>query len=257
MSKNREQTDLRRKITVWITLGICLVEPMSALGAPIMPDTKAPAVHQPLVQETANGVPLVNITAPTASGVSRNQYEAFNVPTQGAILNNSYTLSETKLAGLVQGNQNMVAGPATIIVNEVTSANPTAMNGFLEVAGAKAGVVIANPNGITVNGGGFIHTNQALLTTGKPIFNEMGHLQRLDITKGEITVEGMGLDARTTGKLDILTRAATINAGIWGSHINIITGANQVTYGALETTPIRLEQPMPEITANFSGEISS
>lgn len=55
MSKNTEQTALRRKITAWITLGIFLVEPMSALGAPIMPDTKAPAVHQPLVQETANG----------------------------------------------------------------------------------------------------------------------------------------------------------------------------------------------------------
>ncbi|KAF1683025.1 filamentous hemagglutinin N-terminal domain-containing protein, partial [Veillonella sp. R32] len=238
MSKNTEQTALRRKITAWITLGIFLVEPMSALGAPIMPDTKAPAVHQPLVQETANGVPLVNITAPTASGVSRNQYEAFNVPAKGAILNNSYTLSETKLAGFVQGNQNMVKGPATIIVNEVTSAHPTAMNGFLEVAGSKASVVIANPNGITVNGGGFINTNQAMLTTGKPIFDATGNLQRLEVTKGQITVEGTGLDARTTSKLDILTRAATMNAGVWGQDINVITGANQVTYETLGTTPI-------------------
>lgn len=237
-----EKTALRHKIMAWITLGIWLVEPMSALGAPIMPDTKAPAVHQPLVQEAANGVPLVNITAPTASGVSRNEYEAFNVPTKGAILNNSYTLSETKLAGFVQGNQNMVKGPATIIVNEVTSANPTAMNGFLEIAGSKASVVIANPNGITVNGGGFINTNQAMLTTGKPIFDAMGNLHRLDVTKGQITVEGTGLDARTTSKLDILARAATMNAGIWGQQINVITGANEVAYETLGTTPIDMTE---------------
>ena len=242
MSKNKKQQVLTRKITVWSTLGILLVDPMSALGAPIMPDTQAPAVYQPLVQETANGVPLVNITAPTAGGVSRNQYESFNVPTNGAILNNSYTLSDTKLAGFVQGNQNMVKGPATIIVNEVTSANPTAMNGFIEVAGNRASVVVANPNGITVNGGGFINTNQVMLTTGQPIYDGAGNLTRLDITGGDIRIEGTGLDATTTGKLDILTRAATINAGIWGQDINVITGTNQVAYDTLAITPIGKER---------------
>lgn len=242
MSKNKKQQVLARNITAWITLGILLVDPMSALGAPIMPDTKAPAVYQPLVQETANGVPLVNITAPTAGGVSRNQYESFNVPTNGAILNNSYTLSDTKLAGFVQGNQNMVKGPATIIVNEVTSANPTAMNGFIEVAGNRASVVVANPNGITVNGGGFINTNQAMLTTGQPIYDGAGNLTQLDITGGDIRIEGTGLDATTTGKLDILTRAATINAGIWGQDINVITGTNQVAYDTLAITPIGKER---------------
>lgn len=242
MSKNKKQQVLARNITAWITLGILLVDSMSALGAPIMPDTQAPAVYQPLVQETANGVPLVNITAPTAGGVSRNQYEAFNVPTNGAILNNSYTLSETKLAGFVQGNQNMVKGPATIIVNEVTSANPTAMNGFLEVAGNRASVVVANPNGIIVNGGGFINTNQAMLTTGQPIYDGAGNLTRLDITGGEIHVEGTGIDASATSRLDILTRAATINAGIWGQAINVITGTNQVAYDTLAITPIGKER---------------
>lgn len=43
------------------------------------------------------------ITAPTAGGVSRNRYADFNVPERGAVLNNSYTPTQTQLAGYVQG----------------------------------------------------------------------------------------------------------------------------------------------------------
>ena len=80
--------------------------------------------------------------------ISRNEYETFNVPEKGAILNNSYTLSKSELAGYVQGNNNMAERPAKIIGNEVTGTGSTSMDGFLEVAGNRADVVIANPNGI-------------------------------------------------------------------------------------------------------------
>ncbi|MCZ5750933.1 filamentous hemagglutinin N-terminal domain-containing protein [Escherichia coli] len=36
-------------------------------------------------------------------------------------------------------------GEARIILNEVNSRNPSQLNGFVEVAGKKAQVVIANP----------------------------------------------------------------------------------------------------------------
>ena len=137
-----------------------------------MPDPKAEARHQPQVEETANGIPLVNITAPSSGGVSRNEYETFNVPDKGAILNNSYTLSKTELAGYVQGNNNLAERPAKIIVNEVTGTGSTAMDGFLEVAGNRADVVIANPNGITVNGGGFIHTKKPSSPQENPSMTE-------------------------------------------------------------------------------------
>ena len=162
---------LRWNVAIWLAAGLFMAETVSMAAGPIMPDPKAEARHQPQVEETANGIPLVNITAPSSGGVSRNEYEMFNVPDKGAILNNSYTLSKTELAGYVQGNNNMAERPAKIIVNEVTGAGPTSMDGFLEVAGNRADVVIANPNGITVNGGGFIHTGKAFLTTGKPVYD--------------------------------------------------------------------------------------
>ncbi len=175
---------------------------------------------------------------PSSGGVSRNEYETFNVPDKGAILNNSYTLSKTELAGYVQGNNNMAERPAKIIVNEVTGAGPTSMDGFLEVAGNRADVVIANPNGITVNGGGFINTGKAFLTTGKPVYDGEDHLQRFDITGGDILIEGKGLGGKETGSLAILSRAVKINAGIWAKDLHITTGANTVDAKTLEASAI-------------------
>ena len=229
---------LRWNIAIWLAAGLFMTSAAGMAAGPIMPDPKAEARHQPQVEETANGIPLVNITAPSSGGVSRNEYETFNVPDKGAILNNSYTLSKTELAGYVQGNNNMAERPAKIIVNEVTGANPTAMDGFLEVAGNRADVVIANPNGITVNGGGFINTGKAFLTTGKPVYDGEDHLQRFDITGGDILIEGKGLGGKETESLAILSRAVKINAGIWAKDLHITTGANSIDAKTLEASAI-------------------
>lgn len=229
---------LRWNVAIWLAAGLFMTSTAGMASGPIMPDPKAEARHQPQIEETANGIPLVNITAPSSGGVSRNEYETFNVPDKGAILNNSYTLSKTELAGYVQGNNNMAERPAKIIVNEVTGAGPTSMDGFLEVAGNRADVVIANPNGITVNGGGFINTGKAFLTTGKPVYDGEDHLQRFDITGGDILIEGKGLGGKETGSLAILSRAVKINAGIWAKDLHITTGANTVDAKTLEASAI-------------------
>lgn len=147
-----KKKELARKITSWLTLGAFSLQPALAFATEILPDSNAPIEERPLITETASGNPLVQITTPTAGGVSVNRYEFFNVPERGAILNNSYGLASTELAGYVQGNPNLAVGTARIIVNEVTGANLSELRGFLEVAGNKAGLVIANPNGILADG---------------------------------------------------------------------------------------------------------
>ena len=229
---------LRWNVAIWLAAGLFMTSTAGMASGPILPDPKAEARHQPQVEETANGISLVNITAPSSGGVSRNEYETFNVPDKGAILNNSYTLSKTELAGYVQGNNNMAERPAKIIVNEVTGTGSTSMDGFLEVAGNRADVVIANPNGITVNGGGFINTGKAFLTTGKPVYDGEDHLQRFDITGGDILIEGKGLGGKETESLAILSRAVKINAGIWAEDLHITTGANTVDAKTLEASAI-------------------
>jgi filamentous hemagglutinin len=229
---------LRWNVAIWLAAGLFMTGAAGMASGPILPDPKAEARYQPQVEETANGIPLVNITAPSSGGVSRNEYETFNVPDKGAILNNSYTLSKTELAGYVPGNNNMAERPAKIIVNEVTGTGFTSMDGFLEVAGNRADVVIANPNGITVNGGGFINTGRAILTTGKPIYDDRDNLQNLAVTGGLVDIEGKGLNGKEAGSLAILSRAVKINAGIWAKDLHITTGANTVDAKTLEASAI-------------------
>ncbi|HVL10733.1 MAG TPA: ESPR-type extended signal peptide-containing protein, partial [Burkholderiaceae bacterium] len=85
----------------------------------------APAGQRPIMDAAGNGVPLVHIAPPSAAGVSRNQYEQFNVNRNGLILNNGSGPSQTQLGGWVTGNPQLGYVPARIILNEVVSSNPS------------------------------------------------------------------------------------------------------------------------------------
>ena len=235
---NQERRTLGRKILSWLTFGVFVASQSLVLAAPIMPDNNAAITERPLVQETANHIPLVNITAPTNGGVSMNKYDQFNVEKQGAILNNSYVSSKTELAGYVQGNSNMVNGTAKVIVNQVTSDAPTSMSGYLEVAGQKASVVVANPNGITVNGGGFLNTDHAVLTTGKPELDDAGNLQHYRVEQGNVSIEGKGLDGKRADSVSILARTIDVNAGVWANKLNTRTGQNHIDANNLKATAL-------------------
>ena len=172
---------------------------------------------------------------------------------QITVLNNSYTPTQTQLAGYVQGNPHMNRGTAKVIVNEVTSGRPTALNGFMEVAGRAASVVVANPDGIRVNGGGFINTSRAVLTTGRPQYGSDGSLRTLQVAQGTVRVDGKGLDARGADSLTVLTRAAEINAGIWAKEAGIVTGANDIDYDTGALTVTRGKDGKPEVALDVAA----
>src|SRR5471032_2218325 len=182
------------------------------------------------VDQASNGVPVVNIATPNQAGISHNQYNDFNVGQEGLILNNATgKLTQTQLGGLIQNNPNLQAGKeAQGIINEVVSANRSQLNGYMEVAGKAANVMVANPYGITCNGCGFLNTPNATLTTGKPVFGPDGKVQALEVTQGAITVEGKGLDASQSDYFSLISRAATINAGLHAKDLNVTLGANRV-----------------------------
>jgi len=234
-----KQKRLQYKIAVWLTMGLMVMDPLVVplvyAENPIEVDRNAPQHRQAQVGQAANGITLVNIAGPTAGGVSRNDYTNFNVPQHGVILNNSYQMANTSLAGYVPGNTNMMRGSASVIVNEVTSHNPTNMNGFIEVAGRKASVVVANPNGITVDGGGFINTDRAVLTTGKPEYDPNGNLNTYRVEQGSIAINGKGLNAKESNSLQILTEAAQVNAGVWANAVETRTGKNIIDAKSLES----------------------
>ena len=99
--------------------------------AQIRSDPSAPRNQRPTVLLAPNGVPVVNIQTPSAAGVSRNTYSQFDVKPNGAILNNSRTDTSTQLGGWVQANPWLATGSARVILNEITSSNPSYLNGWV------------------------------------------------------------------------------------------------------------------------------
>ncbi|MDE1496676.1 DUF637 domain-containing protein [Xenorhabdus bovienii] len=197
-------------------------------------------------------VPVIDIAAPNIRGISHNVYKEFNVEEQGAVLNNSIDAAVSEILGDVDKNPNFQDRSADLIINEVVGGNQSQLKGPLEVAGDRASVIISNPNGITVNGGGFLNMSVATLTTGKPTLNNEGFLDNLRITKGQINIEGDGLDGSfdTVDSIDIISRTLNLSGRIngQGNNINTIQGTNQINYGGLGNN---------YLTANIKGEGSS
>ncbi|CAL60680.1 conserved hypothetical protein; putative haemagglutination activity domain [Herminiimonas arsenicoxydans] len=231
--------------------------------AQIVADPNAPGNQRPTILQTANGLSQVNIQTPSAAGVSRNTYSQFDVQSNGAILNNSRTNTATQTGGWVQANPWLVGGAARVILNEVNSSNPSQLRGYVEVAGQKAEVIIANPAGIQVNGGGFINADRVTLTTGTAVMNPLhgGSLESYRIPQGTISIDGLGLDTRTASYTDILARSVQVNAGIWANRLKVVTGANEVSTTSADypgnvaqgVTPIAATGPAPQFSLDVAA----
>ncbi|RDS79967.1 filamentous hemagglutinin N-terminal domain-containing protein [Dyella monticola] len=201
-----------------------------------------------------NGVPIVNIAAPNSSGVSLNRYNQFNVSQQGVILNNSATTVTTQLSGYILGNSHLVgSGSANVIVNEVTSTSPSSLNGYIEVAGPSAAVVVANPNGLNCNGCGFINTTRATLTTGTPVFGGSGSLAAFRVTGGAIGISGSGFNASNVAQVDVLARAVQVDAAIYAHQLNVVTGVNLINYNGLGMQVLQVQGAKPQLALDVSA----
>lgn len=194
--------------------------------------------------------PVVDIAASNAAGLSHNKAGSFNVGKEGLVFNNNAGKApvDTALAGKVNVNANLAGNAAKTILQEVTGTGATSLNGFMEIAGSKANLIIANPNGINVNGAGFINVDRAVLTTGRPNINTDGTLNGFTVEKGKINVAGAGImpvdqyQYAPASKLDIYAYAADINAEIWAQdEINVIAGKNQIDANGNPAAPLHSE----------------
>ena len=244
-------------LTFSLLLGFGLAAINTADAGGIEADPAAPRNQQPVVLQTANGLEQVNIQTPSAAGVSVNQYRRFDVDGRGVILNNSHRNIQTRQAGWIQGNPFLARGEARIIVNQVNSADPSLLNGYVEIAGRRAEMVLANPAGIQINGGGFINSAGVTLTTGRPIIHN-GVFEQIQVRGGSIGITGQGLDARDTDYTRILSQAAHIQAGIWGQNLHVVAGQNDIAAdghisGSPNTAPANPASPAVAIDTGALG----
>ena len=177
-----------------LVASISLLVPFAPVYAAIVADSAANAANRAVIGAGKNSagttVPVVNIQTPK-NGISHNIYKQFDVLAEGAVLNNSRTGATTKTVGTVGANPFLATGEARVILNEVNSTAASRFEGNLEVAGQMADVIIANPSGINIKGGGFINANKAIFTTGKPQLNADGSIKQFTVDQGKITVSSL------------------------------------------------------------------
>lgn len=244
-----------RKIKQSLALlnALCLLG-SSAIANPITIDTDHTG-PSPTLGKTDNGVDLINIAKPNQAGISSNFYKDFNVEKEGLILNNisqKEDLAKTVLAGYIAANPNLETA-AKLILNQVSGNKLSNLLGFLEVAGKQADVILANPNGITCHGCGFINIENLTLATGKFSQDEFHRLNQLkayeelktlslDITQGKIITSA--LNASNTKTLTFLAKNMEVNGIVeGGDKIRALLGSNHVNFSpsVLLYEPIKLE----------------
>src|SRR5690242_15291616 len=118
----------------------CAAHATCTLAQGIVPDGSSATS----VSTAPSGKQTVQI-APAAAGVSHNTYTNFNVGRNGADFINTGVR-------------------ASLILNEVTSTNPSMLQGRIAIIGPRAHFILANPNGVTVDGASFINTGNLALS---------------------------------------------------------------------------------------------
>lgn len=205
-------------------------------------DVIQPAIEsgpKPVIVNGSGGAPVVDIVAPNAAGLSHNRYEQYNVGLPGVVLNNSLQAGQAHVGGEfqdVQANAQFRGQAASTILNEVIGRRRSDINGEQVIFGQVADYVLANPNGISLNGArvNLGVNNQATFLVGRPQV-ENGRIAGFDtggtvdprallrVDDGGVIVNGGSLaliapridqqgPIRTPQKLDILLGSHRVDA---------------------------------------------
>ncbi|MNM38954.1 Hemolysin precursor [compost metagenome] len=176
-----------------------------------------------------HGVPVINIVAPNASGLSHNQFLDYNVNKPGVVLNNALQSGQSQLAGALAANPQFQGQAASTILNEVISRNASRIEGTQEIFGRPADYILANPNGITLNGGGFINTTRAGFLVGTPEF-EAQRLTHLDTRNASGALQILdGGQSNLDGALELIAPRIDSRGSLTArDDLNLTVGRNLV-----------------------------
>jgi filamentous hemagglutinin family protein len=237
-----------------LAIAAALLAPCSSAWADGLQVLDAIAVKPNI--HTEQNVPVIDIVAPNASGLSHNFYSEYNVGAQGVVLNNSLADGHSELAGALQANPHLDGTAASTILNEVVGHNRSNINGPQVVFGAAADYVLANPNGIMLNGASLANVPRATFVVGSPSLLD-GQLSQLDTqaAKGVLRVENNGV-SNPGGSLALIAPSIGSNGSIRaGGDIDLVLGSNVVDYA---DHSVASNTRMPKrIDANLLGAMDS
>lgn len=224
----RPALPLRPNPLRWVISGLLLTPALSHGQALIQP---APGPSGSAVIDSSRPTPVIDIVAPTPAGLSHNLFERYSVGEPGVVLNNSLHAGESQLAGHLQPNRQFQNRAANMILNEVISRDASNILGPQEIFGQAADYVLANPNGIYLNGASFINAPRASFVVGSPEFDN-GHLSHLNTQQADGLLE-LGMKKLLSEHGAIALIAPRIE-GTGDLHtlgdLDIVAGHNRVRY---------------------------
>ncbi|KWO60428.1 filamentous hemagglutinin [Burkholderia territorii] len=85
-----------------------------------------------------------------------------------------------------------------------------------------------------------------------PLLDANGNVTGINVTQGNIAVQGAGFNASNLSQVDLLARAVQINAAVYGTNLNVIAGPNHIDYSTLAATPIAGTGVVPSVGIDVS-----
>ena len=208
-----------------ITVIFLLLHTLEIFGANLVVDPNS--TYNTKIDESRNGVPIVNISTPNDRGVSINQFKEYNVDEKGQILNNADNIGRSYLGGLINANPNLAPNQAAnLIILQVNGSNRSQIEGYLEaLSRQKVDVILANENGLYINNSGTINIKNFTATTGKLNLKD-GDFVGIDVEKGNVLIGPKGFNGNNTDYVDIIAKTLELRGNIVANNLNIKTGSN-------------------------------
>ena len=208
-----------------ITVIFLLLHTLEIFGANLVVDPNS--TYNTKIDESRNGVPIVNISTPNDRGVSINEFKEYNVDEKGQILNNADNIGRSYLGGLINANPNLAPNQAAnLIILQVNGSNRSQIEGYLEaLSRQKVDVILANENGLYINNSGTINIKNFTATTGKLNLKD-GDFVGIDVEKGNVLIGPKGFNGNNTDYVDIIAKTLELRGNIVANNLNIKTGSN-------------------------------
>ena len=222
----------RRIHPLLIAASVALLFAVSA-RAQLRPAPGAPSSLRPAIDSSSNRTPVVEITKPDKNGVSNNQFDSFNVDRRGLILNNNFLPGHSRLGAVVKNNPNFSWGDfARLIIDQVVGTSPSTIGGSVEVFGPRADLLIANPNGISVNGAEFHNISRLTLSAGTVQYDRHGNVG-LSIDSGNLEIGSGGLHVVTIDDVTVLGRNIILNGPVESGYLlSLFSGKRYFDYAS-------------------------
>ena len=182
------------------------------------------------LDESASGVPIVNISTPNDRGLSINEFSEYNIDEKGQILNNADNVGRTHLGGLINANPNLAPNQAAnLIILQVNGSNRSQIEGYLEaLSRERVDVILSNENGLYINNAGTINIKNFTATTGKVNLKD-GDFIGIDVEKGNIVIGPKGMDGTNANYVEIIAKTLELRGNVVTNDLKVVTGSNSTT----------------------------